>query len=162
MKRNVINLIITFFFVTFVSFAYGQQNHNDQIINYLDGKKFYALLGISCAETTGGDFMYSDHCVLIFNKNEITVKQYSNRDRSYRRKEEPKAKEVPYVIKGDTVLVEGLQFLTLIIDTSKSSSDQQLRIYTPFDYFNPSKRHVYFTELKKGMKTYFAQAPYRP
>jgi len=160
MKNDFIRLIATVCFITFTYFANGQQQtRNDWIVNYLDGKKFYALLGESCAETTNGDYMYSEHCVLIFNKNKVSVKHYSNRDRSYKLKEEPKTEEAVYIIKNDTIVVEGLKYLPLIADIPKTPNDIQLRIYTPFDYFHPDRKHIYFTELSKGVKTFIAQSP---
>jgi len=160
--RNLKLLIITIFYTGFASVTYGQQPQNNRITNYLDGKKFYALLGISCAETTVGDFMYSDHCVLVFNKNKVIVKQYSNRNRSYRRKEEPKAKEAAYILKKDTILVAGLQFLPILVDTLNTSGNQPVLIYTTPAFFNPAKarNRIYFTELDKKIKTYFGQSQF--
>jgi len=85
--RFLFCVVITFISLIASSTANGQQKQS--AINYLNGKKFYALLGPACAETSGGDFIMSEHCVLVFKENEVIIKEHENHDCSYKRKEEP-------------------------------------------------------------------------
>jgi len=159
MRKNSVRLISSIAFLLLVVTAFGQQKQNEKILNYLDGRKFYAFLGESCSETTGGDFMETSHCILIFDKSKVNVKRYVNKNRSYERRQEPKGDVAAYVIKDDTIIVEGQEFLSLIIDTTKNyQNNWQLRIFTPFNYFNPKGKRIYFVELDKKTNKY--SAPY--